>query len=108
MGGVSRLDGAGTGRRAGGVGGGGSPAEVQETPPRPEEAETGEAERSQDQTCRHRTDFSRSAKVYGLTPSKGCSRVLRCKVLWNREVLKVLRWYHHQPRGYKDHPARVG
>ena len=39
--------------------------------PRPEEAEAQEAERGQDQTCRHREDSQSSSNVYKMTPPKG-------------------------------------
>ena len=55
----------------GAVGGGGSPAEVPQASPRPEEAEAREAERSQDQACGHGEDLGRSSKVYEMTSLGG-------------------------------------
>ena len=53
------------------VGGGGPPAEVPQASPRPEEAEAQEAERGQDQTCRHREDPGSPSKVYKMTSLGG-------------------------------------
>ena len=53
------------------VGGGGSPSEVPEASPRPEEAEAQEAERSQDQACGHGQDLGTTTKVYEITSLGG-------------------------------------
>src|SRR3954454_19612320 len=71
MGGVSRPDPWGIGQGVGAVGAVGSPAEVPQAPPRPEEAQAQATERGEGQACRHREDSKSPSYVYKLTHPRG-------------------------------------
>src|SRR6516165_8718345 len=74
MGGVSRSDPRGDGRGVGPAGESGSPAQVQEEHPRPEETAAREAEWSQDQTRRYIEDPGSTKSVHNMTPLRGWVR----------------------------------
>src|ERR1700758_4477899 len=74
MGGVSRSDPEGHGDSTGGAGEGGSPAEVPEKHPRPEETAAREAERGQDQTRCYSKDSGGTKNVHNMTPLRGWVR----------------------------------
>ena len=72
VGGVPRHDAGGVGRGPGGVGGGGADGGVSQAAPRAEEADAEEAERSQDQACRHRQGIlAAPQEVYNLISRRG-------------------------------------
>src|SRR3954463_2449608 len=98
MGGVSRPDPWGIGQGVGAVGAVGSPAEVPQAPPRPEEAQAQATERGEGQACRHREDSKSPSYVYKLTHPRGCGLIL--KNLGHVSIAGgiVLRYFPLRPR----------
>src|SRR3954467_4504717 len=97
MGGVSRPDPWGIGQGVGAVGAVGSPAEVPQAPPRPEEAQAQATERGEGQACRHREDSKSPSYVYKLTHPRG----------WDEEPHEMADDIQgHQDRGGHDDRER--